>query len=237
MSGSALGQTSGTYNFNPSLGECILFAFGRCGIRRTEIIQQHLQDARIAANLILADWSNDQPNLWEVQETSVPCVVGQREYSVPSTVMLILEGWLRMNAGTANQQDFFMWPISRTEWAAFPQKNSPGQPTVYWFDRLISPTVTLWQVPTDASWEFVYFSVGQMQDAVLPNAGTLPIPYYFLKAFTDRLSAELAVIYAPERAEKLMVVATASWDKARNRNAESVPWFITPGLSGYTRVS
>lgn len=236
MSGSALNQLSGTYNFNPSLGESVMFAFARCGIRRTEITAEHMQNARICANMILSDWSNEQPNLWEVTETVIPCVVGQSLYTVNPNTIVMLDAFLRKNPGTSEQFDFYMYPISRTEWAAFPDKTVEGQPTVYWFDRLLAPTVTLWQVPNDSSWEFHFYSVGQFQDANLANSGTLQIPYYFMKAFSDRLSAELAVMYAPDRAIPLMNAAMMSWQKAADRNVESVPVFVMPGLSGYTRV-
>lgn len=236
MSGSALNQLSGTFNFDPSLGEAILHAFSRCGIRRPAITVEHMQDARLAANLILADWSNDQPNLWEVTETVIQCVEGQATYTVDPSVIVILDAFLRKNPGQTNQFDFYMYPISRTEWAAFPDKTTPGQPTVFWFDRLLSPTVTLWQPPTDASWEFHFYSVGQFQDANLANAGTLAIPSYFLKAFVDRLSAELAISYAPARAEPLMMMADRSYQKAVARNVEEVPVFIVPGLDGYFRI-
>lgn len=236
MSGSGLNQLSGTYSFNPSLGETVLYAFSRCGIRRPALTVEHMQDARIAANLVLSDWSNDQPNLWEVTETVIPCVENQAVYQVAPTVMVMLDAFLRMNPGQSNQFDFYLYPISRTEWAAFPNKVTPGRPTVYWFDRLMQPTVTLWQPPTDASWEFHFYSVGQFQDVNLANAGVLPIPSYFLKAFADRLSAELAISYAPERAEPLMALADRSFKKARDRNVEEVPVFIVPGLNGYFRT-
>ena len=38
---------SGTSTFNPSNGEILLWAFSLCGIRRTELTQQHLADARL----------------------------------------------------------------------------------------------------------------------------------------------------------------------------------------------
>src|SRR5208337_3754683 len=57
---------SGTYNFSPGLGECVLNAFSRIGVRRTEILQTHLADARMEANLLLAKFGTKQPNLWAV---------------------------------------------------------------------------------------------------------------------------------------------------------------------------
>lgn len=236
MSGTSLNKTSGTTVFNPSLSETVLYAFARCGLRRTQLTNEHMQNARFASNTVLSEWANEQPNLWTVDQQSVTCVVGQAQYSVPATTILILDGWLTINSGTEYQTDLYMYPISRTEWAELPNKEMVGRPTVYWFDRLISPNVTLWQPPQDATWVFNYFRVRQMQDAALANAATLEIPYYFLKAFSDALSAELAVMYAPERALPLKGLAQQSWDKASSRNAESVPIYLFPGLSSYYRM-
>lgn len=235
MSGSGLGKTSGTTSFNPSLGEMVLYCYSRCGIRRPAIVREHLQDAVMAANMVLSDWANEQPNLWTVDEQTVALTQGQAAYSVPADTILILDAVMEVATGPATPIDLYMYPISRTEWMAFPDKTTPGRPTVYWFDRLLSPTVTLWQPPSDPSWVFKYYRVSQIQDAVLSNGQTVDIPYYFLRAFSDALSAELAIMYAPERAIPLRAAADISWAKARDRNAEDVPLWITPGLDGLYR--
>ena len=41
--------TSGTYTFDPSLGELTLYAFNLCQLRNTSLTQEHLQSARIAS--------------------------------------------------------------------------------------------------------------------------------------------------------------------------------------------
>ena len=69
--------TSGTYTFNPSLGEIVLNAYARCGVRRTAIMQEHMTDARFETNLMLSSWANQGVNLWEVVLISVPLVQGQ----------------------------------------------------------------------------------------------------------------------------------------------------------------
>ena len=43
--------TSGTFTFNPSLGDFVTNAFAKCGVRRTELTTQHMQDANFEANL------------------------------------------------------------------------------------------------------------------------------------------------------------------------------------------
>lgn len=51
--------TSGTYTFSPNLGEIVINAFAKCGIRRTEITNQHMEDARMEANFMMSDWAGD----------------------------------------------------------------------------------------------------------------------------------------------------------------------------------
>ena len=63
--------TSGTYNFNPSLGEVVLYAYNLCDIRNTAIAQEHMEAARMASNLLLANWSNRGVNLWTVDLETV----------------------------------------------------------------------------------------------------------------------------------------------------------------------
>lgn len=227
--------TSGTYNFDPSVGESVLYAFARCGVKRTEVTTEHLVNAKIAANMIQSDWANEQPNLWTVEEQVIPCVAGQKVYTPADTTILVLDAFLRIDPGGPGQFDYYMYPISRSEWAMFPNKTIEGRPTVYWFDRITAPTFTVWYVPNDSTWELHLWTVNNFQDAELSGGKTLQIPYYFLKAFSDRLAAELAIIYAPERALPLMAVAEKSWQKAAQRNAEMVPLYITPSLSGYYR--
>ena len=69
--------TSGTFNFAPTLGEIVIAAFGRCGIRRTELTMQHMADSRMESNLMMSDWTADGINLWEVQSTTIALNKGQ----------------------------------------------------------------------------------------------------------------------------------------------------------------
>ena len=48
---------SNTTAFNPAGGEAVIYAYGLCGIRRAAITQEHLADARMAANLMLSAWN------------------------------------------------------------------------------------------------------------------------------------------------------------------------------------
>ena len=81
--------TSGVNYTQPGIGEMVLYAFGLIGIRRAQILQEHMTDARLAVNLMLAEWGNSTPNLWKVDLVSTNLVQGQATYDVdPSTIMI-----------------------------------------------------------------------------------------------------------------------------------------------------
>ena len=143
--------TSGTYDYSPSLGELTLYAFNLCGIRNTALLQEHMEAARTATNLMCARWSNQGVNLWTVDLVTVPLVQGQSTYTVDDTTVMILDAYITIAQGVSNT-DRIILPISRTEYASYPNKQQQGFPTTYWFDRLMSPasnnqTINLWPVP------------------------------------------------------------------------------------------
>lgn len=228
--------TSGTYNFNPSLGEVVLNAYARCGIRRTSLAQEHLADAAFEANLMFSDWSNKGVNLWEVDRVSVPLVQGQTTYTVDAKTVMILDAVITTGSG-ASQFDRVIMPISRTEYSQTPNKNLQAPPTVFWFDRLINPMITLWPVPDQSSYYTLnYYRVTQIQDAELQDGQTLDIPYRWMDAMCAGLAARVAAIYAPDRLALLEAKAAQAYQTAATQDTENVPLYIMPGLSGYYRM-
>lgn len=225
--------TSGTYNYLPSVGELGLTAFGRIGIRRTEITTTHLQSLKNAANLLLAEWSNRQPNLWEVSLQTITLIAGTATYSVPTTTVMILDMYISYGTPT---QDRVIFPISRTEYASYPNKAQQGFPTVFWFDRITAPTFTLFPVPDSAfSYTANYYTVRQTQDATLNGSESPEIPYRFLDAFTAGLAWKLAEVYRPEMEQQMFMRYERAWGLAATQDTEGVPLYIAPGLSGYFR--
>ena len=228
---------SGTYNFSPGLGECVLNAFSRIGVRRTEILQTHMADARMEANLLLAKFGTKQPNLWGIDLQGVPLLQGQATYTVPTETVMILDAYIRYGSPFVDRQ---VYPISRSEYSTYPQKTLQAFPTVYWFDRLLSPTVTIWPTPDgNGPYTFYYYRVRQMQDAEYSdgtNALDIEIPYVWMDAFTAGLAARLARIYAPQLEQLRKQDADEAWNLAMEENQENVSLRMQPGLNGYFRV-
>lgn len=224
--------TSGTYAFNPALGEIVLYAYQNIGVRPTAVLQEHMESARMATNMMLSRWSNQGVNLWCVDLVTVPLVEGQATYAVDGNTVMVLDAYTT----TASGPDRVIMPISRTEYASYPNKAQQGFPTSYWYDRLISPNLTLWPVPDGSSATILkYYRVRQVQDANLRNGENVEIPYRWLEAFADGLTYRLARIWQPQMAVALKGQADESYDIAAAQDVEAVNTYISPMIGGYFR--
>ena len=237
--------TSGTYAYNPGLGELTLYAYNLIGIRNTAVLQEHMEAARMASNMLCARWSNQGVNLWAVDLVTTPLVTGQATYAVEGNTVMILDAYVQNDDSGANI-DRIILPVSRTEYASYPNKEQQGFPTVYWFDRLISssrstgsagPSVTLWPVPNtdNGPQSLKYYRVRQIQDSALTNGQTVEIPYLWLEAFAYGLAYRLAQIWAPALAIGIKPMADESYQIAADQNIETASYFISPMVSGYFR--
>jgi len=223
--------TSGTYEFNPSLGEIVLYAYMNIGIRPTSILQEHMETARMATNMMLSRWANQGVNLWAVDLIEETLVADQATYDVDPTTIMVLDAYIRND-----EIDRMITPVSRTEYASYANKAMTGFPTTFWFDRLIAPTITLWPVPTTGTADTLrYYRVRQIQDANLSNGQTVEIPYIWLEAFSDGLIYRLARVWAPQMAVGLKAQADESWKIAADQNVENVNFYISPQTSNYYR--
>jgi hypothetical protein len=230
--------TSGTYAFNPSLGEITLYAYNLCGLRNTSLLQEHMQAARMAANMLCANWSNRGVNLWAVDLVTVALVQGQKTYNVDLNTVTMLDAYMVIDDGNGQPIDRIILPVSRTEYASYPNKETEGFTTTFWFDRLISPnpTVTLWPVPDGSSAQYLkYYRVRQIQDSNLQNGTQVEIPYLWMDAFAYGLASRLAIIWAPDKAQLLKPLADEAYAVAAEQNVETAQQYISPQISGYYR--
>ena len=227
--------TSGTYTFDPSLGELTLYAFNLAQLRNTSLTQEHMQSARMATNLMLSTWSNKGVNLWAVDLVTTPVTQGVSTYPVENNTVMILDAYMVTPQSGANI-DRIILPVSRSEYATYPNKEQQGFPTVYWFDRLINPTVTLWPVPDGGSTSSLkYYRVKRLQDADFAAGQTVEIPYLWLEAFAFGLATRLALVWNPQIVSMLKPLADEAYTVAAEQNIEQAAVYISPGLFGYYR--
>lgn len=225
---------SNTYTFNPSLGEITLYAFNLCGIRGTQILQEHMESARMAANMMLGRWSSQGVNLWAVDLQTIPLVQGTATYSVLGNTVAMLDAYI-VTTSSGSTTNRLILPISRTEYASYPNPTQQGFPTTYWFDRLLAPTVTLWPTPDGNETSFNFYRVRQLSDANFTNGQQIEMPYYFQEAFAFGLAERLAMIWAPEKVQMIKPLADEAYSIAATQNVETANYYISPMVSGYWR--
>ena len=192
--------------------------------------------ARMAANLMLAEWANQGVNLWKVDLVTAPLVEGQATYNVDPSTIMMLDAYMTIDDGSSPPIDRVILPVSRTEYASYPNKEQQGFTTVFWFDRLISPTVTLWPVPDGSSAQYLkYYRCRQIQDSSLTGGTTPDIPYRWYNAFANRLALELARTWNPRVLANLKPFADESYAIAASQDTETAAYYISPMVGGYYR--
>lgn len=225
---------SDTYNFSPALGSLSLNAFARCGIRRTELTPQHMDDAFLECNLLQSDWAADGIIWWTVELIQQPLTAGVPTYAIPVNTTSVLDVYISPDNGQSGQNRLIM-PFSRTDYASLAEPNQQAFPTSYWYNRALVPTLTLWPVPdSNTTYLMSYYVYTQPQDAELRGGLKPAIPYWWLNAYVADLAHRLSRIYA----NALEPMRKADKDEAYGRackQVEPAPIYITCGLSGYFR--
>lgn len=133
--------------------------------------------------------------------------------------------------------DRILTPISRTDYAAQPDKIQQAPPTTFWFDRVSPiPVLTMWPAP-DGNGPYVVFlyCMRRIQDASVGSGQTSDIPYRFVDALVADLAKRLARKYAPALVAELTMEANEAWLLASGEDRERVSFFLVPDTSGYFR--
>ncbi len=233
--------TSGTYTFNPSAGDVVLNAFGMVGVRRAQITTEHLENAAFQANLTGVDFTNRNPNRWQMEEIPINLSVGVPTYNLPPQTVAVAAVWIDQVLPGPSTITRILGPLSAVDYASIANKLQQGTPNSFFFNLLTPiPTLTLWLVPNQMP-AFVGRAMifKQQQDTVIANGVTIDTPYRFLDAFTFGLAARLAVVYPDSSRPTLPLDLEGAYkDKfnlAASLDQERVPLRFSPNLSSYYR--
>lgn len=222
--------STGTYAFGPAASNLTLTAFGRIGIRREEIIAEHMADAENEANLLQVKLSNKQPNLWTDELYTQVLTSGTATYALNARLIAIQAAYITIDDGST-PFDRLIWPYSTFEYAAIPDKTQQGPPTSYWYNRQITPEISLWPVPDDnATYTLNLRVCRQIQDVDLANGLTLDLPYRWLDVYVADLAHRLSRIYAPDKETMRKADADEAWATAATEDQERVPIYIQPAV-------
>jgi hypothetical protein len=220
--------TSGTTAFNLDLNQLVEEAFERCGAElRTGY---DLRTARRSLNLLTIEWANRGINLWTVEEASFPMVQGTGTYNLPTDTIDILDFVIRTNDGSSNQQDISMSRIAEPTYANIPNKNTQGRPLQVYVNRQAEvPNITVWPLPNNASYTFVYWYLRRIQDAG-NGVNTQDIPFRFLPCMVAGLAFYLSqkLPNALDRMQMLKMEYEEQWTLASTEDREKATLRLTP---------
>jgi hypothetical protein len=120
--------------------------------------------------------------------------------------------------------------VSRDEYLQFPQKNITGRPSVFYFDRSINPSLSIWPAPTKMYNAIRYSYKKAMQDVGL-YTNSLEIPARFYPALVAGLSFKLALKFNNQIAEMLNQEYQNTFNLATIADSEDTVISINTGWS------
>ena len=229
--------TSGTYAFNPSAADVILNAFGMIGKRRSQIDTEMLENAAYQAQMVGVDFTNRNPNRWQMETFDVPLLNGVATYTLQPQVVAVSIVYIDTVASPVLTR--VIGPLSATEYASQANKTQEGVPTSYFFSLLTpQPTLTLWPVPQATDTHLMRIQTFKQQQDVRLDAGyTLDAPYRFLDAFTFGIASRMAVFYPDERRPTLAADLNSAYEAkfklAAEMDQERVNLKVMPTLTSY----
>jgi len=229
--------TSGTSSFDLQISDLFEEAYERAG---SELRSGYdFRTARRSFNLLTSEWANRGINLWTVESGSIALVAGTATYNLPVDTIDLIEHVIRQNPGnTSTQTDIRISRISVSTYSTIPNKLNTGRPIQVYINRqsgiatpagIQYPTITVWPVPSDNSYTFVYWRLRRLQDAGNGD-GTADIPYRFLPALTAGLAYQIAM-KIPEAAPRLPMLQAEyerQWQLASEEDREKAPVRFVP---------
>ena len=219
--------TSGTTTFNPDLNEIVEEAFERCGAElRTGY---DLRTARRSLNLLTAEWANRGVNLWTINTGTISLVSGTATYNLPTDTIDLVDHAIRTGTGT-NQSDLSISRIAIPTYASIPNKNDTGRPIQVYIDRkTTTPTITVWPVPDNSTYTFVYWYMKRLDDAGT-GVNTQEVPFRFYPCLVAGLAyyLSLKIKGAIERMPLLKQEYEDQWALASTEDREKADYRIVP---------
>jgi hypothetical protein len=219
--------TSGTTTFNLDIDDVIEESFERCGIRNTK--GYDLKSSRRSLNLLFSEWGNRGIHLWKVELKNQLLTAGTITYSTPTDCSDVLEAYVSTSESiTSSTQDVSLTKIDRSAYAALPNKGQTGQPSQYYVDRQITPTISLYLAPDTITYTYLkYYYIQRIQDAGAYTNQT-DLPYRFLPCMVSGLAFYLSQKYAPERIQALKLLYEDELERALQEDGQRTSLYISP---------
>lgn len=229
--------TTGTYAFNPAASDIVLNAYALAGQKPTQLTVEHFERAAYQAQMLGVDFTNRNPNRWQIADVPIVLQAGIPTYNLPPETVAV--SCVTIEQAGSPVVTRVLGPLSAVDYASISNKQQIGTPNCYWFNLLTPiPTLTLWLVPNqNPAFTMRVQCFKQQQDTSLRNGATVDAPYRFLDALTFGLAARFAVLYPdptrPTLAADLKAQYLESFRLAAGLDQERVPLRLGPILSGY----
>lgn len=187
--------TSGTQTFDLDISDAIEEAYEQAGL---EVRGGYdARTARRSLNLLLAEWVNEDIQLWRIRQLEVPLVLGQIQYELPASTINVMEIAVRRPSGS-QETDYIIPPIPRNEYLSLPDKTIRSRPTQWYLDRQIVPILNVWPAPDVGNMTLIINTFTRIEDTSA-SAQTIDVPSRFLPALVAGLAWKLAMKKNPER--------------------------------------
>tara|TARA_R100001594_G_scaffold141933_1_gene188427 strand:- start:4781 stop:5683 length:903 start_codon:yes stop_codon:yes gene_type:complete len=134
-----------------------------------------------------------------------------------------------------NGTDQQITSIGQAEYLHIPTKTTQGRASQYFFNRQITPTITIWQAPENSTDLLIYDRFIRIQD-VDDSVNTADIPFRFLNCLVSGLAYQIGLKRAPQMVPMLKAVYDENLFNALLEDREKVSFSITPAAS-YLKVT
>ena len=129
---------------------------------------------------------------------------------------------------TTSTNDISLTKIDRSAYAGLPNKGQTGQPSQYYVDRQIRPTINLYLTPDANTYTFLkYYYIQRIQDAGAYTNQT-DLPYRFFPCMVSGLAFYLSQKYAPDRIQALKLLYEDELERALQEDGQRTSLYISP---------
>jgi hypothetical protein len=219
--------TSGTTSFDLDIDDIIEEAYERCGVRTNS--GYNIKSARRSLNILFSEWGNRGIHLWKVVLKEQALTAGTATYATPSDCSDVLEAYVSTaQTVTETTNDISLDKIDRSAYAALPNKGQQGQPSQYYVNRQINPTISLYLTPDCAQYIYLkYYYISRIQDAGA-YSNQANVPYRFLPCMISGLAYYLGQKVAPDRIQGLKLVYEDELQRALEEDSQRTSSYISP---------
>jgi hypothetical protein len=219
--------TSGTTTFDLDIDDIIEEAYERCGVRTNS--GYNIKSARRSLNILFSEWGNRGVHLWKVVLKEQLLTAGTATYATPQDCSDVLEAYVS-TAQTITQttNDISLDKIDRSAYAALPNKGQQGQPSQYYVNRQVNPTISLYLTPDCAQYIYLkYYYISRIQDAGA-YSDQANVPYRFLPCMISGLAYYLGQKVAPDRVQGLKLIYEDELQRALEEDSQRTSSYISP---------